>query len=144
MRRKLNKKVQLEILDEVDNIILSRTPVEIDIDDARWDDFVFLRDKKKCFVYSTRVERETKHLPGGKTIEYAPIESLRYISGLSDEGKAYRDELIIEVAEEQRKDKQIELSEQKVWIAKAALIVSGVATLIALFSLVVAFLAYLK
>ena len=140
---RLDKKIQLEILDEVYEKSFGGKPVEIDTS-GRWRNFNFLRDKEKCFVYTSRVEQETTHLPDGRKVEYGSVEIPQYLSGLSKEGKEYRDVLAIEVKEEQRKDKQIEFLGQQVIAAKVALIFSGIATLIALGSLAVAYLAYIK
>ena len=46
---RLDKKIQLEILDEVYEKSFGRNPIEFATSDPRWHNFAFLRSEKKCF-----------------------------------------------------------------------------------------------
>ena len=144
---RLDKKVQLEILDEVSEKSYSGKPIEIvnytgQYDASKAHNFAWLRDKAKCFVYSTRVEQETRYFPDGTSSECGELEIPRYLSGLSKEGREYREILAVEVKEEQRKEEQIELLRKQVKAAVGAnvrstiaMILSGIASLISLYVL---------
>ena len=135
---RLDKKVQLEILDEVYEKGLHGKPIEIDRSKRdRAHNFNWLRDKKNCFVFATCVKQVTVHFPNGTSSENSGIPSEMFLAGLSKEGREYREELVPEVKEEQRKDEELILSRKRMQFAGIALIVS-------IISLVVSFIALFR
>jgi len=132
MATMLCTKTQLAILDEVVEKSDDGKPINIDISDPIREWNFHELDKQGYFLYPDTYEQQAiAVLFGGNPPS---------IIGLTDEGHRYHHELEKELWKQEQTERQTKASEGANTRSTVALIISGIATLIALIALLVSWL----